>query len=154
MSILRSTIDTTALHEALFAAQYAVTQVLQQQTQFSIVALPRELEDSVPEALSTLNLLAPLETYASYTVRPERAVVYAYGLGTCEAANLPEGCDPDEINGEALWLDFDAGLLNLRLLSFEEFGGAIRAESILSGLERITGVGVSQLAGQMSSVSR
>ncbi|CAD0098581.1 unnamed protein product, partial [Aureobasidium mustum] len=108
----RSTVDTTALHEALLAAHHAATQVLQQHTQFSIAALPRKLEDLVPEALSTLNLLAPLETYASYTVRPERAVVYAYELGTCEAANLPEGCDPDEINGEALWLDFDAGLLN------------------------------------------
>ncbi|KAH0165122.1 hypothetical protein KCU67_g4856, partial [Aureobasidium melanogenum] len=133
----RSTVDTTALQEALLAAQYAATEFLQQQTQFSVVALPQELEDLVPEVLSTLGLLAPLETYASYTIRPERAIVYAYELSTCEAANLPEGCDPDDINGEALWLDFDAGLLNLRLLSFVESGGDIFAESIFSGLERV-----------------
>ncbi|KAG9740764.1 hypothetical protein KCU73_g9111, partial [Aureobasidium melanogenum] len=133
----RSTVDATALQEALLAAQYAATVVLQQQTQFSVVALPQELEDLVPEVLSTLGLLAPLETYASYTIRPERAIVYAYGLGTCEAANLLKGCDPDDINGEALWLDFDASLLNLRLLSFVESGGDIFAESIFSGLGRV-----------------
>lgn len=134
---LRSTVDATALQEALLAAQYAATEVLQQQSQFSVAALPQELEALVPEVLSTLGLLASLETYASYTIRPERAIVYAYELGTCEAANLPEGCDPDDINGEALWLDFDAGLLNLRLLSFEESGGDIFAGSIFSGLERV-----------------
>ncbi|KAG9517695.1 hypothetical protein KCV07_g6127, partial [Aureobasidium melanogenum] len=133
----RSTVDATALQEALLAAQYAATEVLQQQSQFSVAALPQELEALVPEVLSTLGLLASLETYASYTIRPERAIVYAYELGTCEAANLPEGCDPDDINGEALWLDFDAGLLNLRLLSFEESGGDIFAGSIFSGLERV-----------------
>ncbi|KAH0171426.1 hypothetical protein KCU67_g2182, partial [Aureobasidium melanogenum] len=131
------TVEVTTLQEALLAVQYAATEVLQQQTQFSVVALPQEFEDLVPEALSTLNLLAPLETYASYTIRPERAIVYAYGLGTCEAANLLKGCDPDDINGEALWLDFDASLLNLRLLSFVESGGDIFAESIFSGLERV-----------------
>ncbi|KAH0093301.1 hypothetical protein KCU96_g6714, partial [Aureobasidium melanogenum] len=133
----RSTVDATALHAALLAAQYAATQVLQQQTQFSVAALPQELEDLVPEALSAFNLLAPLETYASYTIRPERAIVYAYELGTCEAANLPKGCYPDDINGEALWLDFDTGLLNLRLLSFDESGGDVFAESIFSGLEKV-----------------
>lgn len=134
---LRSTVEATALHEALLAAQYAATEVLQQQTQFSVTALPQELEDLVPKALSTLNALAPFETYASYTIRPERAIIYAYELGTCEVVNLPKGCDPDDINGEALWLDFDTSLLNLRLLSFDESGGDIFAESIFSGLERV-----------------
>ncbi|KAG9956883.1 hypothetical protein KCU61_g9527, partial [Aureobasidium melanogenum] len=133
----RSTVEATALHEALLAAQYAATEVLQQQTQFSVTALPQELEDLVPKALSTLNALAPFETYASYTIRPERAIIYAYELGTCEVVNLPKGCDPDDINGEALWLDFDTSLLNLRLLSFDESGGDIFAESIFSGLERV-----------------
>lgn len=145
---LRRTVDATALHEALLAAQNAATQVLQQQTQFSVAALPQEVEDLVPEALSTLNLLAPLETYASQTIRPERATVYAYELGTCEAANLPKGCDPDEISGEALWLDFDSGLLSLRLLSFGESGGDIRAESTFSNMERVNPLEVPYLAVQ------
>ncbi|KAH0336521.1 hypothetical protein KCU81_g8511, partial [Aureobasidium melanogenum] len=133
----RHIVDSTALHEALLAAQYAVTQVLRQEAQFSVAALPQELEDLVTEALSTLNLLAPLETYASYTIRPERAIVYAYKLGTCEAVNLSKECDPDDINGEALWLNFDAGLLNLSLLSFEESGGDIFAESMFPDLEKV-----------------
>ncbi|KAH0255906.1 hypothetical protein KCU91_g17230, partial [Aureobasidium melanogenum] len=133
----RHTVDSTALHEALLAAQYAVTQVLQQEAQFSVAALPQELEDLVPGALSTLNIFASPGTYASHSVRPERAIVYAYGLGTCEAVKLHTGCDPDDIKGEALWLDFDAGLLNLRLLSFEESGGVIFAESSFLGLEEV-----------------
>ncbi|KAH0369312.1 hypothetical protein KCU65_g3441, partial [Aureobasidium melanogenum] len=133
----RSTIDSTALHEALIATQYEVTQKLQQQTQFSILTAPKEVRDLIVEAFSMLNLLAPIEVPASSYIRPERAIIYAYELGTCEAVNLPKGCDPDDINGEALWLDFDAGLLNLRLLSFEESGGDIFAESMFPDLERV-----------------
>ncbi|KAI4723797.1 hypothetical protein E4T49_08477 [Aureobasidium sp. EXF-10728] len=104
----RSTIDATALHEALLAAQYASTQDPQQKAQFNIVTSPQEVRDLVLQAFSILDMFAPKEADASNYIRPESVVHYAYKLGTCEAARLPKGCDPEDIDGEALWLDFDA----------------------------------------------
>lgn len=133
----RGTIDSAALHEALLAAQHAVTEKLQQQTHFSIVTTLQEIRDPIVEALSTLDLLAPIEVPATNYVRPARAVHYAYALGTCEAAGLPKGCNPEDINAEALWLDFDADSLTVRLLGFEEHAADPGAEVVISGLTRM-----------------
>lgn len=111
-----------------------MTQVLQQQTQFSIVTASKEIRDSVVEVCSKLDLLAPIEVPASNYIRPESAIRYAHELGTCEAADLPQGCDLEDISGEALWLDFDADSLSVHLLSFEEHAAESRAESVFSGL--------------------
>ncbi|CAD0110657.1 unnamed protein product, partial [Aureobasidium uvarum] len=129
-----STIDTAALHEALLAAQYAATQDLQHKAQFNIATSSQEVRDLVLEAFSVLDMFAFKEVGASNYIRPESAIHYAYKLGTCEVVRLPKGCDPEDIDGEALWLDFAAASLNVRLLSFEEYGADARAGSMFSEL--------------------
>lgn len=134
----RYTIDPAAVHEVLLAAQHAMTEKLQQQqTQFSIVTTLEEIRDPIVEALLTLNLLARVEVPATSYIRPARAVHYAYALGTCEAVDLPKGCNPEDIDAEALWLDFDADSLTVCLLGFEEHAADPGAESVFSGFTRM-----------------
>ncbi|KAK6003719.1 hypothetical protein QM012_009490 [Aureobasidium pullulans] len=130
----RSTVDFAALEQAILAIRHAVTQKLQQQTQFRIVTAPKEMRDPVIKTFTKLDLLAPIEVPATNYIRPASAIHYAHGLGTCETADLPTGCDPEDISGEALWLDFDASSLSVRLLSFEEHAADPGTESVFSDL--------------------
>lgn len=59
---------------------------------------------------------------------PYSALHYAYQLGKCEIVGLPEDCDPEDIFGAALWVDFNAASLRISLLDFSEYG-CIRHET-------------------------
>ena len=72
--------------------------------------------------MSQLNLLMSFDPYVIQYQTPYSALHYAYQLGKCEIVGLSEDCDPEDIFGAALWVDFNAASLRISLLDFSEYG--------------------------------
>ncbi|TIA41029.1 hypothetical protein D6C79_07325, partial [Aureobasidium pullulans] len=117
-----------ALKEALSAVQSAVNHILDQPAQISIVTCPQSHRKTALKAMSQLNLLMSFDPYVIQYQTPYSALHYAYQLGKCEIVGLPEDCDPEDIFGAALWVDFNAASFRISLLDFSEYG-CIRHET-------------------------
>ncbi|THY51928.1 hypothetical protein D6C98_05477 [Aureobasidium pullulans] len=117
-----------ALDEALSAVQSAVNRILDQPAQISILTCPQSHRKTALRAMSQLNLLISFDPYVIQYQTPYSALHYAYQLGKCEIVGLPEDCDPEDIFGAALWVDFNAASLRISLLDFSEYG-CIRHET-------------------------
>ncbi|THZ69738.1 hypothetical protein D6C85_06492 [Aureobasidium pullulans] len=111
-----------ALKEALGAVQSAVNRILRQPAQISIVTCPQSHRELALKVVSQLNLLMSFDPYVIQYQTPYSALHYAYQLGKCEIVGLPEDCDPEDIFGAALWVDFNAASLRISLLDFSEYG--------------------------------
>ncbi|TIA23276.1 hypothetical protein D6C81_03038 [Aureobasidium pullulans] len=111
-----------ALNQAFSAVQAAVNRIPGQPAQISIVTCPQSHRELALKVVSQLNLLMSFDPYVIQYQTPYSALHYVYQLGKCEIVGLSEDCNPEDIFGAALWVDFNAASLRISLLDFSEYG--------------------------------